>query len=439
MDDNGQKQGKRRSHKKLWIALAVVVVLVIASGVYLVVSGSSVEERLAALRAEGYPTSFAELAEYNKLPDGAENAAGTYEEAFDSFVQPARDANVPLFGAIPLPDKGEPLPEEMVEATSRCLADNEKCLGLLRKAGSIKHCRYTWDYTAAMLPNLTQVRECARLLELAAVFSAHEGDGGAAVGFIKDGLRLADSLEGEPLLISHLVRVACIGVSWGGLEQVLNMTPLTDEQLKDLRDSLARTAESIDLAEVMVTERCYMIESFYNPAMLSGLGGGGKTLMNVPIIGKRGLLDTLDFMEHCIEAAKLEGTERAARFREIEKEIEDLSFFHVVVKMLAPAMSRVGVHDLRIHGHLRLAQAAIAVERYRLAKGELPGRLEELAGEYLEAVPTDPFDDKPIRYKRTEPGYVLWSVHEDGKDDGGVERDRKKKDQPYDLTFIVTR
>jgi hypothetical protein len=65
--------------------------------------------------------------------------------------------------------------------------------------------------------------------------------------------------------------------------------------------------------------------------------------------------------------------------------------------------------------------------------------LEELVPEYLEAVPIDPFDDKPIKYKRTEPGYVLWIVGEDGEDNGGVERDKKKKDQPYDLKFIVTR
>ncbi len=438
MDDNGQNPGRRRSHRKLWIALAVVVVLVMGGSLYLVLSGSILEKRLADLRAEGYPTSFAELVEYNKLPERVENAAGIYEEAFYSLVPPG-DANVPVFfGGRPLPGKGEPLPEAMAQAISKCLDDNEKCLGLLRDAGSIEHCRYAWDYTATMLPNVREVKQCARLLELAAVFSAHEGDGGAAVGFIKDGLRLADSLEGEPFLINHIVRSGCIGASWAGLEQVLNVTSLTDEQLKDLRESLARTLESIDLAKVMVTELCCTIECFSDPAMLPGLGRV-TTLMNVPIIGKRGLLDSLDFMGDCIEAAKLEGTERRARFSEIEKEVEDLPFFHVVIKMLPSAMSTVGVIDLRIQGSLRLSQAAIAVERYRLAKGELPARLEELAGEYLEAVPIDPFDDKPIKYKRTEPGYVLWSVGEDGKDNGGVERDRKKKDQPWDITFVVTR
>jgi len=435
MDDNGQNRGKRRSHKKRWIALAVVAGLVMGGILYLVLSGSILEKRLAELRAEGHPTSFAELAEYNKLPDGAENAAGLYEEALDSFVPP-NDANVPVFGGI-LPDRGEPLPEALARAISKCLDDNKRCLGLLRNAGSVEHCRYKWDYTAMTQPNVMQVRECARLLELAAVFSAHEGNGGAAVGYIKDGLRLADSMEGEPFLINHLVRIGCIAAPLAGLEQALSLTSFTDEHLSGLSDAVAETAGSINLVRALATEQCIAIEHFTNPAVQAVVGGRGQTLMNIPIIGKMGLIDTLDYMANCIEAAKLPGTRRTARFREIGKEIENLSFIHTIIKRFSPPTGRVGEIDLRVQGHLDLALTAIAVERYRLAKGKLPEHLDALAGEYLEAVPVDPFDDKPIKYKRTEPGYVLWSVGEDSKDDGGKEK--KKPGQPYDLTFIVTR
>ena len=145
--DDGEPRAARRSHKKWWIALAVVVALVIAGGLYLVLSRNSVEKRLAAIREAGYPTNFAELAEYNKLPEGVKNAAGLYEEAFYSLVELERDANVPLFSEVTLPDRGEALPEEMAEAISRCLEENQKCLGRLRKAGRIEHCRHTWDYS----------------------------------------------------------------------------------------------------------------------------------------------------------------------------------------------------------------------------------------------------------------------------------------------------
>ena len=436
--DDGEPRAARGSHKKWWIALAVVVALVIAGGLYLVLSRNSVEKRLAAIREAGYPTNFAELAEYNKLPEGVKNAAGLYEEAFYSLVELERDANVPLFSEVTLPDRGEALPEEMAEAISRCLEENQKCLGLLRKAGGIEHCRYTWDYSGGTPSHLRETRECARLLHLAAVLRAHEGDAEAAVAFMKDGLRLADSHEGEPFLINHLVRVACIAVPLSSLERVLSTTPLAEDHLRDLRDMMARMRGSIDLTEVLVMERCFMIECFSNPAPQAGLGGG-HTILNIPIIGKMGLIDLLDYFRDCIEASKLDGTERKARFQEIEKEVEELSFLHTVIKVFAPAMSRIGVVDLKIQGHLDLAQAATAIERYRLAEGKLPGRLEELVGEYLEEVPIDPFNGKPIKYKRTEPGYVLYSIGEDCEDNGGVERDKEKRDQPWDVTFIVPR
>ena len=52
----------------------------------------------------------------------------------------------------------------------------------------------------------------------------------------------------------------------------------------------------------------------------------------------------------------------------------------------------------------------------------MPKSLEELTPGYLTEVPPDPFDGEPLRYARTDEGYVLYSIGEDGEDDGGKER-----------------
>jgi hypothetical protein len=76
-------------------------------------------------------------------------------------------------------------------------------------------------------------------------------------------------------------------------------------------------------------------------------------------------------------------------------------------------------------------RAAVAVERFRLAKGALPAKLDELVPDYLEAVPLDPFDGKPLRYSAIdEKSYKVWSIGFDGKDDGGND---------LDVTFSVER
>ena len=72
--------------------------------------------------------------------------------------------------------------------------------------------------------------------------------------------------------------------------------------------------------------------------------------------------------------------------------------------------------------------------------GRLPGPLDELAPRYLEAVPADPFDGRPLRYKRLENGYVIYSIGSNGIDDGGQERKRKNRvTSAPDVTFTVGR
>ena len=85
-----------------------------------------------------------------------------------------------------------------------------------------------------------------------------------------------------------------------------------------------------------------------------------------------------------------------------------------------------------------VAETALAIERYRLAKGTLPDALGELVPAYLEAVPKDPFDGEELRYRRLETGYVVYSIGEDGRDDGGKERGEKPHEN-WDITFIVER
>ncbi len=68
----------------------------------------------------------------------------------------------------------------------------------------------------------------------------------------------------------------------------------------------------------------------------------------------------------------------------------------------------------------RLTITAIALERFRLRHGKLPAGLDALVPQLLSAVPIDPMRAKPLRYRiNTDGGFTLYSVGEDGRDDGG--------------------
>lgn len=67
----------------------------------------------------------------------------------------------------------------------------------------------------------------------------------------------------------------------------------------------------------------------------------------------------------------------------------------------------------------RQAVIAIAVQRYQLQHAKLPGTLDELVPAFLKAVPLDPIDGQPMRYRAEGNTMKLWSIARDGKDNQG--------------------
>jgi hypothetical protein len=435
-----QKTGRCFALKGWHIALAVLIGLGTLIGLYLVVYKNRVEERIGALRAAGYPTTFAELAEYNRLPGGSANAAEMYLRAFAAFVPPVDGANTPFLGGAALPGRGKPLPEPMVNASVQYLASNQRCLALLHDAGAIRDCDYDWDplMRATITPPWDDLRHCAQLLELRAICSSRAGDANAAVRCIADGLRLAESLRHEPGMIGYLIRAGCISASLQGLERSLSMTSFTDEQLKELNEVLTAAAGTLDFTQALVTERCLMFEECREPSLLGGEAQGPGP-WRLPGTMRMGLADTLNYMEDCLAAAMLPNPKRLARFHTAVQRVESLSFVHVMIKMLGPAVGRSAELDARTRAGIDQAKTALAIERSRLATGKLPERLEELVPQYLAQVPIDPFDGQPLRYRLQQPGYLIYSVFEDGQDNGGKEKTDVPSGARYDWCFIVTR
>jgi membrane protease YdiL (CAAX protease family) len=81
-----------------------------------------------------------------------------------------------------------------------------------------------------------------------------------------------------------------------------------------------------------------------------------------------------------------------------------------------------GAHELayRSRAEEDAVVVVIAVLRYRLDVGDLPGDLNTLVTKgYLKSLPTDPFSDSIFVYKKADGDFLLYSVGPDFKDDGG--------------------
>ncbi len=75
--------------------------------------------------------------------------------------------------------------------------------------------------------------------------------------------------------------------------------------------------------------------------------------------------------------------------------------------------------QLRSQAELRVLIVALAAERYRRDHDGWPASAAALVPDYLGAVPTDPFDGRPLRYLRVVDGVIVYSTGPDGTDEGG--------------------
>jgi len=68
---------------------------------------------------------------------------------------------------------------------------------------------------------------------------------------------------------------------------------------------------------------------------------------------------------------------------------------------------------------LAVSRTALACQLYKLKTGHYPDELTDLAPDYLNPVPMDPFTGKPLAYQKVGMGFIIYSLGPDQKDDNG--------------------
>ena len=112
----------------------------------------------------------------------------------------------------------------------------------------------------------------------------------------------------------------------------------------------------------------------------------------------------------------------------------------LLLTSLGKVFEKVAVHS----AHCRAAAVSLALEQHRRQNGSLPESLHVLAPEWIGQIPSDPFDGQSLQYRRSSPGYVVYSVGPDKEDNGGQAKGDARKipvqeNPPYDITFTVDR
>jgi hypothetical protein len=137
----------------------------------------------------------------------------------------------------------------------------------------------------------------------------------------------------------------------------------------------------------------------------------------------------LKLMTGYVEAARLPPHEQAQRERALEAEARELPDLAVLTRLSLPETQRMGPSFRRVQAQVRCLIAALAIERYRQRHHGWPKGLTDLAPFVDGRILVDPFDGKPLRYRRLPDGVLVYSIGPDETDNGGV-IDRKKRMEP---------
>jgi hypothetical protein len=302
------------------------------------------------------------------------------------------------------------------------LAPFEEVLGPLAEAARRPSCVFPREPGGVYRPAATGMPSrflafMTRVLWLRAEALLHGDRAPEALGDLETILRMSRHLEGQPSLLAHMTgqmqSAVAVQLTWEGLRS----RAWTPAQLARLQDALG----SVDLLEGfragLQGERYAIAQAVREAEALpwyrlgwagpEPAGRVGRWLRRVP--------PPLGWT--CQAAVAQDRT--LARIRAAAGSGSGILGLREADLRPTPAPYRwagdsLPTHQVRLlqtvassQARLDQARLACALERFRLARGAYPARLEDLGPSFLGPVPRDRLADRPLGYVRRKGGYQL--------------------------------
>lgn len=330
-----------------------------------------------------------------------------------------------------------------------------------------------WLMSIRMGP-LSNIKRLARLGNWRAHRALQEGRVEDAIADCLSVARAGAHWQGRGMLVEQLVGASMSGLALWQIKNIAAQTELSREQLNNLQRQLSEIhADGYPLINIEL-ERFWFHDLVQHVFTDGGPGGGhlvpdrwasmGSALDDVVVPNVRNFMDYLlegekPYMVPLYTAVSMVHAGRDATVAKFNEIFEDAAsmvkmtpfsvneqgldpdvrlgelphYRYSLIHATMPAMARVGEITFRGKIIYEATLMTLALERWRLDKGDYPGSAGELVeGSYLAEIPIDPFSDKPLVYRKTASGFILYSFGPDFKDDGGKPSvDRKGRPQMW--------
>jgi hypothetical protein len=317
------------------------------------------------------------------------------------------------------------------------------------------------DGFRALLPHFTKVKVIVQLLSADAQLQLRDGQPELALADTIAGVHLAARWNREPILLTQFMRIAIAKIMVNTTWEVLQFQDWSDADLAALQQAWldlnlpASVDATLDYEEAELVDLLEHISrkefAGFSSAM-SGSGGAGadnfigilKLCCRDPKVGfsaawdryprwwafwmwrhyqlEQVALQRIEVVRASLRAAVEQGA-WLAPLREAETNVMRLdSLITWVPDFINSSSSYTNVMATYagIEAQRSLVLAAVALERHQHKHGSYPGSLKLLVPEFLAALPRDPMNGQPLRYRRTDDGtFTLYSVGWNSQDDNG--------------------
>ena len=425
-------------HIVIWIS-TILIVLIVVHAVLVAITGKQLRSAYAAVAAAGRPTKAEEI--IPKPVQEADNAAPLYKKVFAllDVLEPEDWYDVHAG----LTETNAPAELDLSAARAFIVSeDASRALRLVEEAVGKKACRFERDYTAGaamLLPECGSIRSVTRLVQIRALVEAHGGDGAAAARTLVLGLKTAEAVADDPILISQLVRISQIALMLATAETVFETVTVPDEAVAGLAAQLRQMKGRDGFLRSMDGERLLMGE--WGFGLFEG-GGDRETLASLAsetgvgparFYGSRLLRPLLQADHALYMRLMLRMTEQGARPPhkakwdiDFEKEIPR---YCILTRLILPALNSAADSAAAGEARMEVADAVIALVRHKALHGAYPASPGALDKDLLPAWPMDLFSGKPLVYRPFGETVMVYSIGINRTDDGGQKSgDRREGD-----------
>ncbi len=291
-------------------------------------------------------------------------------------------------------------------------------------------------------------RRLARAMRCKILYDIYKSDKAEAFNNCIALYKCANHLQGKGLLIEQINGMAFEDLAHQLIYQLLEKTDLSSDSLRLIQHQLQEKTNEAELINIDA-ERAYWHATLQSIFTDDGKGNGRLLKRGIPFVvenwqdGLLGFLfwsypDRKEFttkIEHNFDKLEQLLQRTPAQWRkkaecDIFEQVERVS---LIFKIQARALKNTVLVAWRAETQRAALITILAVLRYKEDTEIYPENLDELLQlDYLDMIPIDAYSDKPFVYKKTEDGFILYSVGSNFTDDGGeVFRDENGKVKRY--------